>query len=241
VEYLVLNRPEVRNALDEQLVAELTGWASRAARELDLRAVVLSGAGPAFCAGADLAWISKTAATREDNLRDAAAVADMFAAFNNLPVPLIARIHGAAVGGGVGLAAVADIVVAASDATFAFSEVRLGLLPAIIAPYVLAKIGESVTRELFLTARRITAGRAREIGLVHAVVPPSDLDAAVQEYVQDVLKGGREAIAAAKAVIRRLSTCFPEEATRLTVDAIATRRVSAEAKERMSAFLKRRT
>lgn len=238
VEYLVLNRPEVRNAFDEQLVDELGTWAAHAAQDSELRAVVLSGAGPAFCAGADLAWMSRMAGyTHEGNVRDATAAAAMFAAVNSLPVPVIARIHGAAIGGGAGLAAVADVVVTEDAATFGFTEVKLGLLPAIIAPYVLAKIGPSAARELFLTGRRFDAERARQIGLVHAVVPSGRLDRAVEEYVDDILGGGREAIAAAKKLIRQLSACSADEATTLSVEAIARQRASAEARARMTAFL----
>jgi methylglutaconyl-CoA hydratase len=240
VEHLVLNRPEVRNAFNEELIAELTAWAANAAQDGDLRAVVISGAGPVFCAGADLEWMSKQAASsKEDNMRDAGAAAAMFSALNDLPVPVIACIQGAALGGGAGLAAVADIVVAEAGATFGFTEVKLGLLPAIIAPYVLAKIGQSACRELFLTGRRFTAERAREIGLVHSVVPLDRLDRSVQEHLDEILGSGREAIAAAKTLLRRISRCSSDEATSLTVHAIAERRVSAEAQERMRAFLKR--
>lgn len=239
VEHVVLNRPEVRNAFNEHLIAEMAAWAARATHDVELRAVVLSGAGSIFCAGADLEWMSKMEAySQEDNIRDATAAAKMFSAFDNLPVPVIARIHGAAIGGGTGLAAVADIVIAASDATFGFTEVKLGLLPAIIAPYVLAKIGRSAARELFLTGRRFSAEEARQIGLVHAVVAADQLDATVKKYLDEVLGGGREAIAASKALIRHIWSCTPEEAMRLSVAAIAERRVSAEAQERMKAFLK---
>lgn len=242
VEYVALNRPEVRNAFDEHLIAEMTTWAACAVRDAELRAVVLSGAGPVFCAGADLAWMSKMAGySREENIRDATAAAKMFADFDNLPVPVIARIHGAALGGGAGLAAVADIAVASVDALFGFTEVKLGLVPSIISPYVLAKIGRSAARELFLTGRRFTAERAREIGLVHAVVAPDRLDQTVREYVDEILGSGREAIAAAKYLIRRVSSCSVEDATPLTVETIVARRVSAESQERMAAFLKKRT
>jgi len=240
VEHLVLNRPEVRNALNEEVIAEVTTWARRAASDPDLRAVVIAGAGLSFCAGADLAWMAKMAGyTREDNLRDAHDAAAMFEAINTLPVPVIARVHGAALGGGAGLAAVADIVVADESATFGFTEVKLGLIPAIIAPYVLAKIGESAARELFLTGRRFSADRAHEIGLVHAVMAADQLDRAVQQYLADILASGRDAVAAAKALLRQISYRSIGEVGPLTAEAIATRRVSAEAQERMRAFLKK--
>src|SRR5438270_3038817 len=155
IEYLTLNRPDVRNAFNEEVIAELTRWASATSETAEmtgLRAVVLGGAGKVSCAGADLTWMSKMVAyTEEENLRDAVAMSRMFAALNTLPVPLIGRIHGAALGGGCGLAAVCDIVVAEDQAVFGFTEVKLGILPAVIAPFALAKIGRSAARELFLT------------------------------------------------------------------------------------------
>jgi methylglutaconyl-CoA hydratase len=238
VEYLVLNRPEVRNAFNEHLIDEMTAWAAHAAQDSELRVVVLSGAGPVFCAGGDLVWMSKMIGyTHEDNMKDATAAAGMFAALDNLPVPLIARIHGAAIAGGAGLAAVADIAVTESNATFGFSEVKLGLVPSIIASYVLAKIGPSAARDLFLTGRRFDADHAKQVGLVHSVVPSGRLDQAVQEYVDQILSGGREAIAAAKKLIRQLSNCSADEAKRLSVETIARQRVSAEAQVRMKEFL----
>jgi methylglutaconyl-CoA hydratase len=240
VEHLVLNRPDVRNAFNEEMIAEIAEWAGRAAHDADLRAVVLSGAGPGFCAGADFTWMSRMAGySHEDNVRDAGAAAAMFSALNDLPLPLIARVHGAAIGGGAGLVAVADVAVADVNAAFGFTEVKVGLLPAVVAPFVLAKIGQSAARELFLTGRRFTAGRAREIGLVHAVVTAERLDAAVQEYIDEILGGGREAIAAAKTLLRQIGRCSSYEATRLTVDAIAAQRVSPEAQRRMHAFLQK--
>src|SRR5262245_56838559 len=139
VDYVTLNRPEVRNAFNEHLIAEMTAWAHGAAGDPSLRAVVIAGAVKSFCAGADLAWMAKMAGyTREENLRDARAAAAMFAAIDTLPMPVIAQVHGAALGGGAGLAAIADVAVAADDAAFGFTEVKLGLIPAVIAPYVLA-------------------------------------------------------------------------------------------------------
>src|SRR6187549_2296295 len=188
VDHVVLNRPSVRNAFNEDLIAEMAVWAARAGHDPALRAAVLSGAGKVFCAGADLEWMSKMAGySQVDNVRDATAAAKMFSAWDSLPFPVIARVHGAAIGGGAGLAAVADIVVASTDATFGFTEVKLGLLPAIIAQYVLAKIGRSAARELFLSGRRFTAEEAKQIGLVHAVVPAEQLDATVAMYLKEIL------------------------------------------------------
>ena len=165
IEHLTLNRPDVRNAFNEVVIAELTAWAADArerALRHELRVVVLSGAGKTFCAGADVTWMSKTIAyTEDENLRDAAAMSRMFAAIDALPVPVVGRIHGAALGGGAGLAAVCDIVVADEQTLFGFTEVKLGILPAVISPFALAKIGRSAARELFLTGARFSAARAR--------------------------------------------------------------------------------
>jgi len=243
IEYLTLNRPEVRNAFNEQVIRELTEWADRtrsAALRHDLRVVVLAGAGASFCAGADVAWMAKTVTyTDAENIRDASAMSSMFAAIDQLPLPLVGRVHGAALGGGAGLVAVCDIAIAADDALFGFTEVKLGILPAVISPFVLAKIGRSAARELFLTGARFAAARARDIGLVHAVVPASHLDAAVTRYVNELLTAGPDAIAAAKALIPRVSM-QPAEAAAYTSHLIAERRVSAEGQEGLKAFLEKR-
>jgi methylglutaconyl-CoA hydratase len=241
VEQLTLNRPEVRNAFNEHVIDELTRWAEATAKDPAVRCVILDGAGKLFCAGADLTWMSKMVAyTHEENVRDAQAMARMFSALDTLPVPLIGRIHGAALGGGAGLAAVCDIVVCDEDAIFGFTEVKLGILPAVISPYALAKIGRSAARELFLTGMRFGAVRAKEIGLVHAVVPLPQLDGKVQEYVNEVLGAGPEGIAAAKALIPKVWSRLAQEAMGITADAIAARRVSAEGQEGMKAFLEKR-
>jgi methylglutaconyl-CoA hydratase len=244
VERLTLNRPDVRNAFNEHVIAELTAWAADAAvRALrqEIRVVVLAGAGKTFCAGADVTWMSKTVRyTRGENLRDAMAMSRMFAALDDLPVPLVGRVHGAALGGGAGLAAVCDIVVSEDAALFGFTETKLGIIPAVISPFALAKIGRSATRELFLTGARFSAARAKEIGLVHAVVPAGELDATVKRYVDELLAAGPEAVAAAKALIRDVWARSRDEAMPITAAAIAERRVSAEGQEGLTAFLKKR-
>ena len=241
VDYVTLNRPEVHNAFNEQLISELTTWAGQAAADQSLRAVVMSGAGPSFCAGADLGWMARMAGfTREENLRDAQNAAAMFAAIDTLPMPVIAQIHGAALGGGAGLAAVADIVVAAEDATFGFSEVKLGLIPAVIAPYVLAKIGQSAARELFISGRRFDAAHAKNIGLVHAVVPAAGLIDGVNKYLIDIATNGPEAMSAAKALLHTIANESIADAAPVTAQAIAERRVSEEAQRMMKAFMGRR-
>jgi methylglutaconyl-CoA hydratase len=241
VEHVVLNRPEVRNAFNEALIADLTGWAEAVRRDAGVRVAVLSGAGKVFSAGADLTWMSKAIAyTREENLQDASAMAQMFDSLNTLPIPLVGRIHGAALGGGTGLAAVCDMVAASDETVFGFTEVKLGILPAVISPFVLAKIGLSAARELFLTGARFTAQRAREIGLVHAVAPPADLDATVAAWVDEILTSAPTGVAAAKALIPRVLRMETGEARALTTATIAGQRVSPEGQEGMRAFLEKR-
>jgi methylglutaconyl-CoA hydratase len=238
---LVLNRPEVRNAFDEELIARITA-AMRDLMERDRpRALVLEGAGPVFCAGADLKWMSQVIGySQDENVLDASRMAIMFQMLNSLPVPVVARVQGAALGGGAGLAAVADIAVAADDAVFGFTEVKLGILPSVIAPYVLAKVGLSAARELFLTGTRFSAARAREIGLVHHVVPAAELDGRVEQVLRDLLSSGPEAMAAAKNLVARIGCELPEDVIGLTSETIARQRVSREGQEGMRAFLEKR-
>jgi len=244
VEYLTLNRPEVRNAFNEAMIAELTAWAhdvTARARSEAIRVVVLAGAGHTFCAGADVAWMARMANyTEDENLRDAMAASRMFGGLNALPIPLIGRVHGGAIGGGAGLAAVCDIVVADDRTVFGFTEVKLGILPAVISPFVIAKIGLSAARELFLTGMRFPAVRARELGLVHEVVPEQDVDRSVARYVDEVLSAGPEAIAAAKALIFEVCGQSIEDARPITATALAARRGSAEGQEGLRAFLEKR-
>jgi len=238
VEYVTLNRPDVRNAFNEHVIAELTAWARGAHADPALRVVVFTGAGKVFSAGADAAWMAKMAGySHEDNLRDATAGAEMFLAINTVPAIVIGRIHGAALGGGSGLAAVCDIVVAESSAVFGFTETKLGILPAMISPYVIQKIGVSAARELFLTGARFNATRAKEIGLVHAVVPPDQLDATVRQYVSEALSASPTAVARAKALIPRVAGHAPADVMTITAQAIAAQRVSPEGQDGLQAFL----
>jgi methylglutaconyl-CoA hydratase len=241
IEFLTLNRPEVRNAFNEQVIEELTRWAAATAADDRVRVAVLAGAGKAFCAGADLTWMSRMAAyTLEENVLDASAMARMYAALDHLPIALIGRIHGPALGGGAGLAAVCDIVVAEEGATFGFTEVKVGIVPAVISPYVLTKLGVSATRELFVTGMRFDAARAKEVGLVHAVVPERELDAAVGRYVDEVLTAAPGAIATIKELLRKVWGRPIQDAMGITADTIAMRRVSPEGQEGMRAFLEKR-
>lgn len=237
---VALNRPEVRNAFNEDLIAELTAWARSPLPE-SARVVVLRGEGKVFCAGADLAWMSKMVRhSQEENVRDAKAMSEMFQALNTLPLPLIGRVHGAALGGGTGLASVCDIVVAADDALFGFTEAKLGILPAVISPFAVAKIGQSAARELFLTAARFSAARAREIGLVHATGMEAQLDTLVAAYIAELITSAPGAVAAAKTLIADVANRPPAEVADLTAATIASHRVSAEGQDGMRAFLEKR-
>ena len=238
---VTLNRPEVRNAFNEVLIEELTSWAESIKPGGATRVAILAGMGKAFCAGADLTWMSRMVGyTQEENLRDARAAARMYEALDSLPIPLVGRIQGAALGGGAGLAAVCDIAVATDDAVFGFTEAKLGILPAVISPFTVAKIGRSAARELFLTAARFSAERAREIGLVHRVVPTTDLDATVDALAAELLTSAPGSIAGAKTLIATVAVADPLSVGDLTAETIARHRVSAEGQEGMRAFLEKR-
>jgi methylglutaconyl-CoA hydratase len=236
-----LNRPEVHNAFNDELIVEAIDLFSN----LDTnaaRAIVLKGSGKTFCAGADLNWMSRMVAySRDENVRDSSLLAKMFALMNECPLPVVGRIQGAAIGGGVGLAAVCDVAIAMSDAKFGLSEVKLGIVPAIISPYVIAKIGETHARALFLTGERFEAERAMRIGLVHRVVDTIEqLDGAVYETVTQLRTSGPEAVAACKKLIAHVAAHEPVDAIPYTIEAIAERRVSDEGQEGMKAFLEKR-
>jgi methylglutaconyl-CoA hydratase len=241
VEYLTLNRPEVRNALNDEMIAELAAWTDGIAADPAVRIVVIAGAGKSFSAGADVDWMARTIQyTADQNLRDARALSHMFTALNALPVPVIGRVHGAALGGGAGLAACCDVVVAETETIFGFTEVKLGIIPAVISPFALAKIGRSAARELFLTGARFGAARARDIGLVHAVVASSDVEQTIAGYIAEFLDAGPGAVAASKALIAQVWGHSMEAATTMTASAIANRRVSPEGQEGLKAFLEKR-
>jgi methylglutaconyl-CoA hydratase len=239
-----LARPEVHNAFDASLIDELRRAFTALAREDPgaLRAVVLAGDGPSFCAGADVGWMrASLELDREANEQDAMALSQMLDAIDTCAVPVICRVQGAALGGGMGLCAVSDVVIAEAGARFGFTETRLGILPAVISPFVIAKIGETHARALFPGGRRFDATRALRIGLVHEVVEgiPA-LDAAVESAVGDILAAGPTAARAAKAVVREVRG-LPHESTRWhTARRIATQRVSDEGQEGLRAFLERR-
>jgi methylglutaconyl-CoA hydratase len=238
---VALARPDARNALNAELIRELRRCVEELAEDDKVRVVVLTGEGDFFCAGADIGYMRDTANfSYEENLEDARNLAATFEAVDGCPKPVVARVKGAAIGGGVGLVAVADVAVAEERTVFAFSEVRLGISPATIAPFVVRKIGHSQVRALFLTGERFDGVRAREIGLVHEVISEEDLDAAVQEKVEGLLAGGPEALAATKALLRELRDAAPDEVTEITARRIAGLRTGEEGQEGLGAFLEKR-
>ncbi len=232
---VVLDRPELRNAFDEELIAALTETFDSLSKDDGVRAIVLEGRGKAFCAGADLSWMKKMAAyTLGENLADAERLAAMFEAIDSCPRPVVARIQGAALGGGTGLAAVSDVVVAEEGTLFGTTEVRLGIVPAVISPYMVRKIGESAARYWFTTGERFDAQAAARAGLVHTVVPVGSLDAEIERLLDAFLSSGPEAVSEAK----RLATSASARAA--ATSSIAARRVSAEGQEGLRAFLEKR-
>lgn len=241
---VTMNRPERHNAFDETLIAALARTFDELGADPELRAIVLAGAGRNFSAGADVDWMRRAAGYGEDeNRADARRLAAMLKAIDECPKPVIARVQGAALGGGTGLVAACDIAIASERASFGTTEVRLGLAAAVISPFVLRAIGPRQARRLFLTGERIDAARALAIGLVHEVVPEAELDARVDAILDLVLEGGPEAQAASKELIR-IVLAMPQGGsllTEATVGVIAARRASAEGKEGLSAFLEKRT
>jgi methylglutaconyl-CoA hydratase len=241
---VTLARPKVHNAFDAALIADLRTTFAALAREAPthLRAVVLAGDGPSFCAGADLGWMRAAMSLGvEGNEQDAMAMADMFETIDTCPVPVVARVQGAALGGGMGLCAVADVVIAESGTRFGFTETRLGILPSVISPFVIAKIGESHARALFPGGRRFDATRAARIGLVHEIVEgEAALDAAVEAAIDDLLMSGPTAARAAKAIVREVRGLGHGSAKWHTARVIARQRATEEAQEGFRAFNERR-
>lgn len=237
-----MNRPEKHNAFDETLIAELTAAFRNVGKDDGVRVVVLSAAGQSFSAGADLDWMKRMAdQPRDANERDAMAMAGLMSAIDGCPKPVLGIVQGAAFGGGVGLAACCDIVIAASEASFCLSEVRLGLIPSVISPYVAAAIGARACRRYFLTAERFDAATAQRLGLAHEVVPQADLGAARDRMIGHLLKGGPVALVAAKDLIKRVGGARIDDAlVRDTARVIADIRASDEGKEGLSAFLEKR-
>ena len=239
---VVLDRPELRNAFDDDLIARVTEAFEALGADASVRAVVLAGAGKSFCAGADLSWMKRMVAYgEEENRRDAGALARMFLMIDSCPKPVVGRVHGAALGGGAGLVAVCDVAVCAGGTLLGTTEVRLGIVPAVISPFVVRKIGESHARRWFLTGERFSAEEALRAGLVHAVVPEAELDVEVDRVVDALLLGGPEALAVSKDLAKRMGRLPLDQALGEAAGVIAGRRVSAEGQEGMKAFLEKRS
>jgi methylglutaconyl-CoA hydratase len=236
-----LNRPDVHNAFNDVLIAEAIDLFEWIEKETTARIVVLGGTGANFCAGADLNWMSKMVSyTRDENVRDSALLAKMFAVMNACPLPVIGRVQGAAIGGGVGLVSVCDIVIATAGTKFGLSEVKLGILPAVISPYVIAKIGVSHARALFFTGERFGADRALQIGLIHKVASDeAELDRLVADSISQLSGSGPEAVRECKKLVRFVAANTITQTVPYTIDAIAERRASAEGQAGMKAFLQK--
>jgi methylglutaconyl-CoA hydratase len=238
---VVLDRPGVRNAFNAVAIAELAATFAALGDDPGIRAIVLAGEGKTFCGGADIAHMRASIDLGEEaNVADARAMSTMFRTIDRVPKPVIARIHGAALGGGVGLVACCDVAIAEQDAIFGFTETKLGIMPAVISPFAIAKIGMSHMRALALTGERFSAGRALAIGLVHEVVAADALDSTVARVCAEVLSASPSAIAAAKALLADVSE-MPYDATLdVTARAIARQRTTDEGQEGLRAFLDRR-
>jgi methylglutaconyl-CoA hydratase len=238
---VALARPDVRNAFNADVIRELRETFDRLSGDPHVRAVVLSGEGKAFCGGADINWMRGALDLGfDENQADAERMSDMFRAIDRCSKPVIARIHGPALGGGSGLAAVCDIVISSDDAIFGFTEVKLGIIPAVISPFVIAKIGISNARALFLTGERFNAQRALAIGLVHEVVAFDELDAAVDRKLAELQTAGPQAVAAAKQLIVTVAAATYDASRAITSTAIAERRISPVGQEGLRAFVERR-
>jgi len=238
---LVLDRPEVRNAWNGEIVTQLQRALRDLASDASVRVVELCGVGKHFCAGADLEWMKRVANfTMEENRRDSAELQQLFRALDELDKPVVARVQGGALGGGVGLVAACDVAVASEGAVFGTTEVRLGIIPAVIAPYVIRKIGESNARHWFLTGERFGAEEARRVGLVHHVVPDKDLVKTTKAVIDAILLGGPAAVVEAKHLVRAVGTLPPREASAWAVQRMAERRGSPEGLEGLKSFLEKR-
>ncbi len=238
---VTMKRAEVHNAFNAQLIQDLQAAFSDLSTDEKLHAVVLTGDGPSFSAGADLSMMKASATfSQEQNLSDSLRLADLFDMINRCPCPVVARVNGTAMGGGAGLISVCDIVIAAESARLAFSEVKLGIAPAVISPYVIRKIGETNARVLFVTGERFSAMRGREIGLVHTVVPLEELDAALEKVLRELLSSGPQALRACKTLALNVGHMDHETARKYTAETISALRVSAEGQEGLRSFLEKR-
>ncbi|MFO7618790.1 MAG: enoyl-CoA hydratase-related protein [Thermoplasmata archaeon] len=238
---LTLNRPEVHNPFDERMIAELTLTFTKATKSKNARVIIITGAGKSFCAGADLNWMKRMGEySREKNAEDAKKLSAMFQALEDIEIPTIARVNGAALGGGAGLACACDFAIASEDAKIGFSEVKLGLLPGVISPYVIDRIGAKRATQLFMTGERLKADMARTLGLFDDVASLGELDGVVDYLVKQIISGGPEAVKACKRLARAGARKERPEFKKYCITAIADARASPEGKEGVSAFLEKR-
>jgi methylglutaconyl-CoA hydratase len=235
-------RETVRNAFNEASIAELTATFRLLGADADVRAIVLAGKGPAFCAGADLAWMKRMAGfSHDENRADAMRLATMLRTIHECPKPVIARVHGDAYAGGVGLVSVCDIAVAAIGASFCLSETRLGLIPATIGPYVMRAMSPNAARRYFLTAEKFEASEAFRIGLIHEIVPPADIDSRINELLGHLLQTSGHAVSEAKRLVRELAQRpIDDGVVADTAERIAAIRTSPDGREGVQAFLEKR-
>lgn len=237
---VTLNRPDKHNAFDENMIAEFTDCFLRI-KGTDARALVITGAGKSFCAGADLNWMERMGQySREQNLADVEKLSAMFRALAAIEIPSIAKVNGAAFGGGAGLVCACDIAIASGQAKLGFSEVRLGLLPGVISPYVIERIGPKVAARLFITGERLTAKAALKLGMVDVVAEPNELNDALDKATDMILQGGPEAVKACKRLAKAGTGKSPDEFRKYCINAIADARASPEGKEGVGAFLEKR-
>ncbi|HWR83368.1 MAG TPA: enoyl-CoA hydratase-related protein [Candidatus Deferrimicrobium sp.] len=238
---ITFNRPEIHNAFNATVITEMLDVFEQIEKDDKVRVVVLTGAGKSFCAGADLNWMRAVIhQSFEQNLAESNALAELFHRMYTCKRPIIGRINGAAIGGGAGFVAVCDIAIAARSAVFSFSEVKIGVIPACIGPYVVKKVGEGRTRELFITGERMTADRAAEVGLVNKVVDDEQLDTEVEKLTASILSSGPEAVAMAKKLISEVPSMTPKQFKPYTAEMIARLRISEEGQEGMAAYLHKR-
>jgi methylglutaconyl-CoA hydratase len=234
-------RPEVHNAFNGMVITEMADVFRRIDEDPDIRVVVVTGEGKSFCAGADLNWMREVIQQSfDENLAESNALADLFYQIYTCKRPVVGKINGAAIGGGTGFVAVCDIAIAAASAKFSFSEVKIGVVPACIGPYVLKKMGEGKARELFITGERMEADRAFQVGLVNKVVEDDRLDAEIEKLVHSIITSGPDAVAVAKKLVSEVPGMTPEQYKPFTAEMIAHLRISDEGQEGMAAFLEKR-
>lgn len=236
---ITLNRPKLRNAFNEVMLGELLDVLSKILAREDARVVVLTGSGTCLCAGADLNWLKRDL-SYDENVKEFLHLAEVLYRIYSLPKPVVARVNGPAIGGGIGFVATCDLVVAVDTAKFSFSEVRIGVVPACISPYLVRRVGEKACREFFLTSERLTADKALSCGLVNQVVSAEDLDKAVEGRVNQLLSGGPHALSVCKGLLEKVPGMKLEDAKVYTCQVLASLREGAEAQEGMAAFLEKR-